>query len=213
MAAHGGVLSPPRGRGVAQPGRAHGSGPCGRRFKSSRPDHLRSGGPATPRPRRARKAEVVSPERVPNLPLDTQGACHRVPSVADVRSVISLGPRLLSRGAGFSPQVHGLPTPRAHSHLARFSLPNRWGARQTEKLALRATPRSRIRRERATMAGRAGTVCSTGHAAGGCTEGIDARFNVDDLGGAATGNTVSTGHGVRRRSRGAFAGFGAAAHP
>src|SRR5664280_2694161 len=40
-----GIVRPPRG--VAQPGSAHGSGPWGRRFESSRPDHSSPLGPAS----------------------------------------------------------------------------------------------------------------------------------------------------------------------
>ena len=43
-------------RGVAQPGRAPGSGPGGRRFKSSLPDHLLS---ATYTPLKSRKIPAV----------------------------------------------------------------------------------------------------------------------------------------------------------
>src|SRR2546423_12576026 len=51
------AVSNPLSRGVAQPGRAPGSGPGGRRFKSSRPDHL----PMT---------RAAASRRLP-LPLDT----------------------------------------------------------------------------------------------------------------------------------------------
>ena len=44
-AAPDGIVRAPRG--VAQPGSAHGSGPWGRRFESSRPDHLLRLGPAS----------------------------------------------------------------------------------------------------------------------------------------------------------------------